>query len=304
MRRLSVILIFAAVFMSAGSQVLPERLDSIGLPAELMMHWRVRPLERGACTWGIVWNVVSRDCYDGAEITLHDARYDDALGREAAELRVYSVRDGAVASEQTTLFAPASSVRDGGGSLRLRMSRGMSQAFLEAGYGKPDISVPVSLGTGRRVGRYVLCKADTLRDELRVEGLPEPKFAPFESVDALRARLAASDDMNEAEWVYYDRDTDPRRLSLGGDYRFATVSDGRGGYDIVLISGSDWPALRIKGSLRPTGFIGQFDLEWLDAFGEPMGAECSALMTDSSLLTLRFPLYGGSVRYRRAVATD
>lgn len=304
MRKLSLILLFAAASSAAGAQTLPARLDSIGTPAEMTMHWRVRPLERGKCTWGIVWNVASADCFDGAEITLHDAHYDDALGREAAELRVFSVRDGVLASEQTMPFAPSSSMREGGGSLRLRVARGNSHAVLEAGYGRPDISMPVSLGAGSRVGRYVLCKADTLRDELRVERLPEPMFASFGSVGELRAHLAASDDVNEAEWVYYDRDTDPRRLSLGGDYRFATVSDGRGGYDIVLISGSEGPEMRIKGRLRPTGFIGQYDLDWLDASGEPMGPECSALMTDASLLTLRFPLYGGSVRYRRAVATD
>lgn len=304
MRRLSAICALAAAFSAAVAQELPARLDSIGVPAEMVMHWRVRPHEQGKCTWGIVWNVVSSGCFDGAEITLHDARYDDALGREAAELRVYSVRDGIIASENITQFAPASSMRDGGGSLRLRVSRGSARAVLEAGYGKPEISLPVSLGTGRRVGRYALCKADTLRDELRVESLPEPVYARFESVGSLRSHLAASDDANEAEWVYYDRDTDPRRLSLGGEYRFATVSDGSGGYDIVLVAGSDWPALRIKGRLRPTGFIGQYDLEWLDASGEPMGPDCSALITDASLLTLRFPLYGGSVRYRRAVATD
>ena len=302
MRVLSIILLFAAAFSTVGAQTLPARLDSVGRPAELTMHWRVRPLVAEACAWGLVWNVASDSCYDGAEITLHDARYDDALGREAAELCVYSVRGGEVVDRQVSRFAPSASMRKGGGSLRLSLARGASQAVLEAGYGKPEVSVPVSLGDGGRVGRYVLCKADTLRDELRVVRLPEPEAPPFGNAGELRAYLARTADVNECEWVYYDRDTDPARLSGGSDYRLATIADGRHGYTILLVDASG--RLSVKGRLRPTGFIGQYDLYWLDAAGEPMGAECSALLTDGSLLTLRFPLYAGSVRYRRAVTTD
>ncbi len=292
-----------AFAMDAQIAPLPECLHTTGFVSRLRMHWRVRPLGHDEARWGVVWNVADSSCYDGAEMILRDARYTDAFGRESACLRIFSIRDGLLASEDAYEFSPAASMRDGGGSLRLSLDRGASEAVLSAGFGEPEISVPVAIVTKDRVGCYSLSPCDTLRHELCVDSLPEPIFTSY-SIDSLRKHLSLSRDVNEGEWVYYDRDTDPVRLSVGGDYRFATISDGRGGYDIVYISGAvenaeAWPPMRVKGRLLPTGFIGQFDLVWYDAYGEPMGGDCSALITDGMLLEIRFPLYGGNVRYRR-----
>ena len=119
-----------------------------------------------------------------------------------------------------------------------------------------------------------------------MDSLPEPIFTSY-SIDSLRKHLSLSRDVNEGEWVYYDRDTDPVRLSVGGDYRFATISDGRGGYDIVYISGAvenaeAWPPMRVKGRLLPTGFIGQLSAP----AGCPRtihGAECRMATMNSTL---------------------
>jgi len=309
MRAVSLFILILSVLPAyAGLHVWqsPVELDSIGRVSRLAMHWRVRPHGYEEARWGIVWNVTDSTAYDGAEITLHDGRYTDALGREAASLRIFTVRCDTVLYEELHDFSPAGSMRRSGGSLRLRLDKNAAQAVLDVGCRVPELSVPVRVMPHSRIGCYTLSPADTLRHEFSCDTLPEPVYASFENVDSLRSYLSASHDANEGEWVYYDRDTEPLRISLGGDYRFATVSDGADGYYIVYVDGAevnpdDWRPMRVKGHLAPTGFIDQYDLCWLDAFGEPMGSDCSALFTDGALICLRFPLYGSSVRYRRAV---
>lgn len=306
MRGISFAALVALSLSAFGEPVLPVSLDSIGHVSELHMHWRVKPHARGECSWGIVWNVADSANFDCAELHLLDARYVDAIGRESAVLRLYNVRGGVSDCCQEIAFSPSSSMHEGGGSLRLRLERGAGQAMLDAGFGIPDASVPVVINAESKVGRYVDCPADTLRDELRFSAKPGPCPAPFSSIGELRKYYVGRDDAAECEWVYYDRDTDPARTTLGGDYRLATVSDGSGGYLIVYVAGAvtraeEWPPMRVKGRMRPTGFIGQYDLEWYDADGDTMGSDCSAMITDASMLTLRFPLYGATVRYRRAI---
>lgn len=298
----------AALIAAAAACAMPPVHDffDIGRPGSLRMHWRLRPHSTHEARWGVVWNFTDSANYDMAEIVLHDGRYLDALGREAAALLVSSVRAGVATHEPALEFAPKQSMRSGGGSLRLQLHAGTQQPVLEAGSGEPQLSIPVQLVPGTRMGVYTLCDADTMACTFECDTLPAPFFAPFADVAALRAYLAASRDPNEAEWVYYDRDTDPVRVSTGGDYRLATVSDGQGGYGIYYLGGAEthpgkWRPLQLKGRLAPTGFIDQFDLYWLDAAGESMGRDCSATLAAGNLLTLNFPLYKAVIRYRRTV---
>lgn len=302
MRRL-IVSIFLAMALAAGA-ALPDSLHRVGNPSELRIHWRLRPHSHREARWGIVWNYRDSLHYDRAELVLADERYADVLGREAAELLITAVRHGRDSLVEKVAFSPASSARAGGLSLRMRLDPATRAATLEAGSARPQATATVDIIPGTKAGFYALSPADTLRMQFDCVERPVPEFAPFTDVGDLRARLAATTDVNECEWTYYDRNTNPQRVSLGGDYRLATVADGVGGYAIVLLGGAgdhaaDWPPLRIKGHLRPTGFIGQYDLEWLDADGLSMGSDCSALITDGMLLELRFPLYGSSVRYRR-----
>lgn len=56
----------------------------------------------------------------------------------------------------------------------------------------------------------------------------------------------------------------------------------------------------VKGRLRPTGFAGNFDLEWLDSTGSVASSENYAdLDSSSGILSLRFPLLESTLRFRR-----
>ena len=152
-----------------------------------------------------------------------------------------------------------------------------------------------------------LCDSEAalVRRSLAVEAAEPASYSRFASLSELDAYLRLSSDVNEGYWIYFDRETDLRMFSVGGDYRLATVraADGRG-YEIVYLGGarsnaSAWVPMQIKGYLRPTGFIGHFDLEWIDAAGVIHKRETSADITDGASLTLFFPMYKSKVRYRR-----
>lgn len=126
--------------------------------------------------------------------------------------------------------------------------------------------------------------------------------AKFGSVEELESYLTMSEDPAECQWRYLDRDTDQRLLNIGGDYRLATVSRENGEYDIIYlggarVNGSFWKPLMIKGRLIPTPFRGHYDLEWYDAYGQSVNKDASATIEAGTILTLNFPLQGGTVRF-------
>ncbi len=124
----------------------------------------------------------------------------------------------------------------------------------------------------------------------------------FATVADLDTYLDATTDQREGRWVYLDRDTDPRTLNTGGDYRLATVARDDGCIEIIYLGGAKsadghWQPLRLKGLLTPTTFVNHYNLVWYDAYGSRIDAETCADITDGSILRLNFPLHGGSIRF-------
>ena len=107
----------------------------------------------------------------------------------------------------------------------------------------------------------------------------------------------------EGIWKFLDRDNDMRWARPGGAYRLAIVKNGTG-YDILLLDGAKvngdaWHPCMLKGRLHPTVFANHYELEWFDAYMEPMGDETSAQITDNVLLTLSFPLFRSQLRFSK-----
>lgn len=123
----------------------------------------------------------------------------------------------------------------------------------------------------------------------------------------------------EGKWRFLDRDNDARWARPGGSYTLAVVrsrcavqagaADGFEGrtpsYDILYLGGGKvnaaaWHPCMIKGRLYPTVFENHYDLEWYDAYMEPMGEEVSATMTDGGVvLSFDFPLFHSRLRFSR-----
>lgn len=103
-------------------------------------------------------------------------------------------------------------------------------------------------------------------------------------------------------YAYLDRVNDPSVARPGGRYRLAVVPDDTrpGELLILYISGAEvetglWQMGMLKGRLKATPFVGQYDLEWHDSHGNPLPADTGAYALhdpDTGILTLCFPLLG------------
>ena len=129
----------------------------------------------------------------------------------------------------------------------------------------------------------------------------------FESVDALDAYLAASDDIHEGIYRYMDRDMDASYAVPGGYYELAVVrvpSAGPESYAILYLSGAthsvrSWHPLMPKGLLRRTEYLTGYDLLWLTPDGYLLNRECNADFGDGAVLTLRMPLDHSTMRFAK-----
>lgn len=121
--------------------------------------------------------------------------------------------------------------------------------------------------------------------------------------EIIAARLKESTDPVEGEWELLDRENDPVKARPGGRYRLAVLSDGAGEYDIIYLGGAEvnrsaWKPGMLKGHLRPTVFIGQYDLVWVDSMMIPIENDISATV-EEALMTLSFPLLKSRMRFSR-----
>lgn len=124
-------------------------------------------------------------------------------------------------------------------------------------------------------------------------------------ITSLKRHIAQSDNPAEGIWQYLDRDANPRYALPGGNYTLATVADGRGGYDIIYLSGAEkaaskWEAGMIKGHLSPTVFEHHYNLVWFDAEMNEISRECSADIELPAIMRLNFPLLKTTVRLSKS----
>lgn len=167
------------------------------------------------------------------------------------------------------------------------------------------IEIPFERKTPGAIGYRSENALEELRNEVLVLPSATVEWAEFESIAALKEYLTASTDGYEGLWMYLDRDTDATKAHLGGKYALATISDGNGGYKIVYLDGANaqetiWQPLMIKGRLRPTVFRDHFDLEWLDAAGDPVLDEGNATYEiEGMALKITLPLHKATLRFSR-----
>ncbi len=149
-----------------------------------------------------------------------------------------------------------------------------------------------------------------MRRSLRAEALAPPQAAPFASVEALAARLAASSDPREGLYKYLDKDiaTDgPAAMSRPEGYVLAIVRDPADEDSYLIIhlksTAASWKPLEIKARMTPTPFTGHFDLRWTSATRRPLSeADTYAQYNENaSILTLAFPSLRASFRLARVL---
>lgn len=108
-----------------------------------------------------------------------------------------------------------------------------------------------------------------------------------------------------AAYRYLDYETDSRMALRGGDYCLGLLLDGKGGFDIIYLSGAernaaDWEAGMVKGKLVPTVFSNHYDLKWTDAdFRTDIEGAWGEFAQEGYLLVLHFPREKGLMRFYR-----
>lgn len=158
--------------------------------------------------------------------------------------------------------------------------------------------------TACEAGYFLTPGASLSPDEIRLDAVAEREdtLIDFESLETSRDPL-------EGYYRIFDRSLEESLLRLGGDYRFALVKNG-GGYDLVYLSGAKthsdlWRAGMLKGTLRPSGIAGLWDVTWLDATNRPMSHDIKAQTDREGLLTITFPYQSSQIRLiRSSMHTD
>ncbi|MDE5554151.1 MAG: hypothetical protein K2J10_03085 [Muribaculaceae bacterium] len=181
------------------------------------------------------------------------------------------------------------------------------RATFSLGQRAPLLSFPVVTEGLKYISASTDSKLRLSRLSMFVTESDSLKSSFINSVDQLKTILADSHNPAEGLWRYLDRDTDLRKLNLGGNYMLATVTAPDGTIEILYMGNSGdtsanlkrWQPLMLKGRLIPTIFVNHYDLVWYDAFGSKIIYETSADIIDGAILKVNFPTQGGSVRFQK-----
>lgn len=293
--------------LEAGQDI----LDSVpGNLEYLEMNYRVRvPANRErpgklSAAYEIVWNYMSPSQYCGVALTWINTDFGSIDDRRFLRVELFEVEGGRRSVVAAKEFDKKVNLADGYNSVsvtkwenRIYVAVGGSSEYLQVGE-MAYRACPPSLA-----GIMAMRPIEVIRARLTAIPFPEPLISSFNE-DSLREYLAASTDPVEGYWIYLDRKTDPESVVPGGSYTLAIVKASPEEYNIIYLGGADihaanWTPMRIKGRLSRTGFVGNYDLEWLDADGYPVSQECYAMLADGALLTFRFPLLNSEIRFRK-----
>lgn len=278
-------------------------VDTLGSVDRASLHVRLAADGAGCTGWGIIWNHIDDANYTMATLRLPQDRTHTEVYSTEANVEVVVLRDGVAETVLSRKITGAIDDCKGMNSLKLVYDGG--RATLYTGSTDQTEVGPVPFDSRGGVMAY-FCDAPVKvrRVDVRSHAAAAPSFSAFASVDDLAAHIRESADPMESFWEYLDRSTDPAKAVTGGRYTLATVRRGDA-YDIVYIKGAEvasgaWKAMQLKGTLRPTIFRGNYDMEWISSDMQTVGGDADAQLSDDhAILTLRFPELGAQIRMRR-----
>lgn len=296
------------VRLDAGEQM----LDTVpARPEYLEMNYRVRvPSNRERSgkalpAWEVVWNYLSPSDYCGVALTWCNSDFGAIDDRRFLRVELFRIENGVRQVVASKDFEKKVNLADGYNSVtvtrwedRIYVAAGASAEYLPVG------EMAFSSCGPSLAGLIAHRPVEIVRARLTAVPYPEFEMAPF-TESSLKEYLSGSHDELEGIWSYFDRKTDPEVVVPGGSYTLAIVKTATPDtYNIIYLAGAEihsdnWPAMRVKGRLSRTGFVGNYNLEWLDADGHPVSSETYAYLSDGALLSFRFPLIGSELRFRK-----
>lgn len=253
--------------------------------------------------WGIAWNHVA-DGYDYVILRLKNTDFGALNDRRVGELEYgrHTPHGDSVIVKGTVdkgcdLGGGANTVAVEwvGGRLRAFAGGKMLQSAIDVYAVKPECDDFCVISSGK-LGLETVIIEDS-------EDMTRQLVTRYDA-DELDRRLVGSSEPLEGRWVYLDRVTDDNRARPGGYYSLMIVKEDEG-YRLLYHSGanvnrSNWKPMMTKGYLRPTPFVGHYDLLWYDAMMEEVADECSASLDAEGILTLSFPLHRSSMRFYKS----
>lgn len=250
--------------------------------------------------WQLMWNVTDSS-YNALSIKRLNS-FDDGVYSDKARVRLSEMQTGnerVIAEEEVSYSGPL---------LGLRLTVGDGLRRVLASDGKPlfrDVPVPATIAEDSRAILRTPTKANFRVLRAEASHYLDRRNTKFNTISELDDYLAASRDSVEGYWEYLDRNVQAKAVSLGAPYRLATVRNGDA-IDVLYLGPVDspaqaWQPLMVKGRLIPTIFINNYDLEWADnrrltLYNSETYATLEARCT---ILTLNFPLFRSSFRFRR-----
>ncbi len=293
------IILFCILFLLCPSVIGAKSYIVEGEPQSIHYHLRISPQRFNQASFEIRWNKVDSLSFSFARITTY------GQGLETSNpIKVEIGSSSPIATQISTsqTFIDPNDPQEIGLSAVLDVST--AGAILSVGVAKPiaEIPVPFTVQVGSTIEGIVLKNAQITRDEFTASFIPPAEMSSFSSIDQLIEYIQNSTNPYEGFWTYFDRVTTPGISSIGGYYTIATVASGST-YSIIYISGAqslahNWQPLQIKGALTPATFPGAFNLTWIQPSLIPLSYETSATI-DGDLLTLSFPHWHTSLRFRR-----
>lgn len=249
--------------------------------------------------WTLIWDYTDSANYNYAAIKTRLVADDIYGGRSTVS--VHTITEG-----QNTLVGKQD-VEHQTNMTGLRLTRSVDgRVRLVAGDNTPvSFKVPFNGIPGSRVS--ISAPKGIVYQNIELSAMVHDEPAPFGSIDELDKYLASSKDSIEGIWEYQDRNMPAGKIVPGGKYELAVVRlPDSGSYSIYYLSGGKiyadrWRMFMRKGTLIPTVFNGNFDMEWVDASRarKLAGENYATLTIENSLLTLYFPLINTTMRFRR-----
>lgn len=300
MRLLAAFILLVAAASSWASVTADSLLIHFSRPVlEADIHVRADGRE-----WSVLWNVTDSSNYHAAIVRRLGSGIADNIFDFSDELTISRVLSGKVAES----YRHTVSHLNRESSVRLKVNG--SDIRLYAGDGE-RILAPASLLSLSSEPSSVILRHD---GSLRIHRIATDVVCRqshddkplFSGLSQLHDYLSVSSDSIEGYWEYLDRDINAPAIQLGGFYRVAVVRH-NDAYFMLYLGGADkhsslWKPLDVKAVLRPTVFLNNFDVSWIDSRrSDILSVDVSASVTDGAILTLSFPLLKSSVRFRRKI---
>lgn len=281
-------------------------LDTLGSVDRATVHVRLAADGGHTAKWGIIWNYTDDANYTKATLTLPgEGRYSDVYSTEAM-VEVERCQDGVLAQLCSRKITGEIDDTKGMNSLKLVYNGGHAMLYTGSDDQKEVAVVPFE-SYGGVVAFFCDAPVRVQRVDVRSHASDSPTTSRFATIEELAAYIKASSDPMEGFWEYLDRNVDPAKAVVGGRYTLATVRRGDA-YDIIYVKGAEvasatWRPMQVKGTLHPTIFRDNYDMEWITTDMKRISDDCDAMLSDDkAILTLRFPIADAQLRLRRMIS--